>query len=115
MESEIFNLKINVKKKIELRADRTCMHLIKTTQCKSVLSMSNHALDERVGGGLGDLLPDLDQDISELLDSLWCCLVALDAPMHKHQCLRHLECAYTHWPHEAGHCHAGGTQGQRNV
>ncbi|KAJ8358599.1 hypothetical protein SKAU_G00151240 [Synaphobranchus kaupii] len=34
-------------------------------------TMSGHAPDESADGVLGDLLPDLDQGISELLDSLW--------------------------------------------
>ncbi|KAJ8342163.1 hypothetical protein SKAU_G00320910 [Synaphobranchus kaupii] len=33
--------------------------------------MSGHAPDESADGVLGDLLPDLDQGINELLDSLW--------------------------------------------
>ncbi len=72
--------------------------------------MSNHVLDEMAGSGLWDLLPYQDQDISWLLDSLWCCLVALDGPIHRNQCLGHPECACTHWPHEAGQCRAGGTR-----
>ncbi len=56
--------------------------------CKSVLCLyallttSRHALDEMADGVLGDLLPDLDQGISELLNSLWCYLAALDALIH---------------------------------
>ncbi len=43
---------------------------------------SRHAPDEMVDGVLGDLLPDLDQDISELLDSLWFYLAASNALIH---------------------------------
>ena len=32
------------------------------------MTMSGHAPDESVNGVLGDLLPDLDQGITELLD-----------------------------------------------
>ena len=42
---------------------------------------SGHAPDEMTDEVL-DLLPDLDQGISELLDSLWCYLAAVDAPIH---------------------------------
>lgn len=48
----------------------------------ALLTTSGHALDEMADGVLGHLLPDLDQGISELLDSLWCFLVALDALTH---------------------------------
>ena len=44
----------------------TCLYALPAT--------SGHAPDETVDGVLGDLLPDLDQGISELLDSLWCYL-----------------------------------------
>ena len=36
----------------------------------ALLTTSGHAPDERADGVLGDLLPDLDQGISEFLDSL---------------------------------------------
>ena len=52
----------------------TCLYALPTT--------SGHALDETADGVLGDLLPDLDQGISELLDSLWRYLVVADAPIH---------------------------------
>ncbi len=52
----------------------TCLYALPTT--------SRHAPDEIMDGTLGDLLPDLDQGISELLDNLWCYLVAVDAPIH---------------------------------
>ncbi|CAB1444405.1 unnamed protein product [Pleuronectes platessa] len=41
----------------------TCLYAPPTT--------SGHAPDESADGVLGDLLPDLDQGVSELLDSLW--------------------------------------------
>ncbi|TWW77579.1 hypothetical protein D4764_12G0009690 [Takifugu flavidus] len=44
--------------------------------------MSGHAPNETTNGVLGDLLPDLDQGIIELLDSLRINLVALDGPKH---------------------------------
>ena len=44
--------------------------------------MSGHAPDETAGGVLGDLLSDLDQGISEFLDSLWHYFVEAEAPMH---------------------------------
>ena len=34
-------------------------------------TMSGHVPDEGADGALGDLLPDLDWGISELLDSPW--------------------------------------------
>lgn len=43
---------------------------------------SKHSPDEMMDGVLEDLLPDLDQGIDELLDSLWCCLAASDALIH---------------------------------
>ena len=51
-----------------------CLYSLPTT--------SGHAPDEMVDDDLGDLLPDLDQGISELLDSLWHYLVVADAPLH---------------------------------
>ena len=39
---------------------RTCLYALPTT--------SGHAPDETVDGVLGDLLPDLDQGISEVLE-----------------------------------------------
>ncbi len=51
-----------------------CLYALRTT--------SRRDPDELVDGVLEDLLPDLDQDISELLDSLWCYLAALDALIH---------------------------------
>ncbi len=48
----------------------------------ALLTTSRHAPDEMADGVLGDLLPDLYQGISELLDSLWCYLAALDALIH---------------------------------
>lgn len=49
----------------------------------ALLTTSGHAPapDETLDGVKGDLLPDLDQDISELLDSLSWYLVAY-APIH---------------------------------
>lgn len=44
--------------------------------------MSVHAPDEPLDGVLGYLLPDLDQDISGPLDSLWWYLAASDAPIY---------------------------------
>ncbi|TWW71665.1 hypothetical protein D4764_16G0001620 [Takifugu flavidus] len=38
--------------------------------------------NETTNGVLGDLLPDLDQGITELLDSLRITLAALDGPKH---------------------------------
>ena len=52
----------------------TCLYALLTT--------SGHAPDEIVDGVLGYLLPDLDQGISELLDSLWGYLVAADELTH---------------------------------
>ena len=45
-------------------------------------SMSEHAPDETADGVLGDLLPDLDQGISELLDSLWRYFAEVDTLIH---------------------------------
>ncbi|KAI4903310.1 hypothetical protein NFI96_031847 [Prochilodus magdalenae] len=42
-----------------------------------------HAPNEMTDGVLGDLLPDLDQGITELLDTLKCNLVTSDGPEHK--------------------------------
>ena len=50
-----------------------CLYALPTT--------SGHATDDSADGVLGDLLPDLDQGISELLDSLWQYLVVSDAPI----------------------------------
>ncbi|TWW77307.1 hypothetical protein D4764_12G0006970 [Takifugu flavidus] len=44
--------------------------------------MSGHAPNEKTNGVLGDLLPDLDQGITELLDSLSINLAAPDGPKH---------------------------------
>ncbi|TWW81768.1 hypothetical protein D4764_01G0015830 [Takifugu flavidus] len=44
--------------------------------------MSGHAPNEKTNGVLGNLLPDLDQGITELLDSLRINLVAPDEPKH---------------------------------
>lgn len=52
----------------------TCLYALPTA--------SKHAPDEIMDGTLGDLVPDLDQGISELLDNLCCYLVAVDAPIH---------------------------------
>ena len=41
----------------------TCLYVL--------LKPSGHAPDESTDGVLGDLLPDLDHNISELLDSVW--------------------------------------------
>ncbi|KAJ8345370.1 hypothetical protein SKAU_G00295630 [Synaphobranchus kaupii] len=57
-----------------VRMAPTCLYVLPT--------MSGHAPDETADGVLGDLLPDLDQGISELLDSLWRYLAAADAPRH---------------------------------
>lgn len=51
-----------------------CLYALPTT--------SGHATDEAADGVLGELLPDLDQGISELLESLWLYLVVSDAPVH---------------------------------
>ena len=51
-----------------------CLYALPTT--------SGHAPDESADGVMGDLFPDLDQGISELLDSLWQYLAASDAPIH---------------------------------
>ena len=47
----------------------------------ALLTTSGHTPDEMVDGVLGVLLPDLDQGVSELLDSLWSYLAAVDAPI----------------------------------
>ena len=47
----------------------------------ALTTMSGHAPDDSADGVLGELLPDLDMDISELLDSLWLYLALLDAPI----------------------------------
>ena len=52
----------------------TCLYACLTT--------SGHAPNETTDGVLGDLLPDLDQGITELLDSLKCNLAASDGPKH---------------------------------
>ena len=44
--------------------------------------MSGHAPEECPDGVLEDLLPDLDQGISELLHSLWQDLAASDTLIH---------------------------------
>ncbi len=46
------------------------------------LTMSGHAPNETTDGVLGYFLTDLDQGITELLDSLKCNLVASDGPKH---------------------------------
>ena len=48
----------------------TCLFALPTT--------SGHAPDETTDVLLRDLLPDLDQGISQLLDSLWCNVVLVD-------------------------------------
>lgn len=52
----------------------TCLYALPT--------MSGHAPDETTDGALEDLLPGLDQGISELLGRLWRYLVVADAPIH---------------------------------
>ncbi len=49
------------------------------------LTISRHVPDEMANGVLWDLLSDMNQGITELLDNLWCNLVALDAPIHNVQ------------------------------
>ncbi len=44
--------------------------------------MSRHALNETADGVLGYFLTDLDQGITELLDSLRCNLAVSDGPKH---------------------------------
>ena len=51
----------------------------------ALLTASGHAPDEPADSVLQDLLPDLDQGISEPLDSLWRYLAAPDAPIHNIQ------------------------------
>lgn len=102
-----------------------CLYALPTT--------SGHAPDEAADGALGDLLPYLEQGISQLMDSLWQYLAASDSLIHIpscwigpqlvvgqgnkrashwHQCLHHAGTAYGICPHEAGHSPApGGTQG----
>lgn len=48
----------------------------------ALLTMFEHAPDEMVDCVLGDLLPGLDQDISELLDSQWCHLAVSNTLTH---------------------------------
>ena len=48
----------------------TCLYALHTK--------SGHAPDESADDVLGDLLPDLDQGITELLDSLWRYMAASD-------------------------------------
>ena len=48
----------------------TCLYALPTT--------SGHAPDETTDGLLRDLLPDLDQGIGQLLDSLWCDITLAD-------------------------------------
>ena len=45
-------------------------------------AMPGHAPDEMTDALLGDLLQDLDQSISQLLDSLWCNVALLDRARH---------------------------------
>lgn len=79
--------KIKVKKRKSL-ADQTCVNF--TTATHNVTQsclwpppiLSGRAPDESADGVLGDFLPELDQGISELLDSLWGYLVALDILTH---------------------------------
>ena len=52
------------------------------------LITSGHAPDESADSVLGDLLPDLDQGISELLDSQWLYLAVVDA-----QYITYLRCS----------------------
>lgn len=76
------------------------------------LTVSGHVPDETTDGILGDLLPELDQGISELLGILRYrgVLLDLDGPVSgiKSFILQELP---AHSPHEAGYCCApGGTQ-----
>ena len=52
----------------------TCLYACLTTM--------GHATNEMTDGVLGYFLPDLDQGITELLDSLRCNLAASDGPEH---------------------------------
>ena len=52
----------------------TCLYALPT--------MSGHAPDETTDVLLRDLLPDLDQGISQLLDSLWCDVASVDGTRH---------------------------------
>lgn len=79
-------------KKLKPQDDPKSVNFITATQCDSVVcmgptslyalpAMSEHAPVDMAEGVLGDLLPDLDQDIRELLDSLWHYLAVSDAMM----------------------------------
>lgn len=74
------------------------------------LTVSGHVPDETTDGILGDLLPELDQGISELLGILRYrgVLLDLDGPVSgiKSFILQELP---AHSPHEAGYCCAPGT------
>ena len=52
----------------------TCLYALPTT--------SGHAPEEMTDVLLRDLLPDLDQGISQLLDSLWCDVESVDGTRH---------------------------------
>ena len=94
----------------------TCLYALPTT--------SGHAPDDTTDGLLRDLLPDLDQGIGQLLDSLWCDIALADGtrhdvpevldwiqvwgmcrPVHSINALDIQE-LLTLWPHEDEHCHA---------
>ena len=52
----------------------TCLYAVPIT--------SGHAPDEMTDVLLRDLLPDLDQGITQLLVSLWCDMASLDGTSH---------------------------------
>ncbi|XP_016321016.1 flotillin-2-like [Sinocyclocheilus anshuiensis] len=86
--------------------DTICMSSMCLYAC---LTTSGHAPNETTDGVLGCFLPDLDQGITELLDSLRCNLAASDGPKHNVPLPGRTACILS--PHEAGHCRApGGTQ-----
>lgn len=66
----------NHSKKLKSQADPTCVNFTTaahnmTQGCLYTLpTISGHFPDESLDGVMGDLLPDLDYGISELLDSL---------------------------------------------
>ena len=69
----------------------TCLYALSTT--------SGHAPDESTDGLLGDVLPDLYQGISQLLDSLWCDLAAADGTRHDvPEVLDWIQVCGTGWP-----------------